>query len=70
VNGSVAMGNDTDGILLVLGAVTNVVTKNALLENGDNDARDDNANCDGNQWSKNVLRTKEGGGVPGNSCVD
>jgi len=70
LNASVAMGNNTDGVLLVNGAANNVVTKNVMLENGDNDARDNNTNCDGNQWSNNFLRTKEAGGVPGHTCIE
>jgi parallel beta-helix repeat protein len=69
INGSLAMANGGNGILLDSGASTNTVVKDVLLESGDDDAQDDNANCDGNGWDNNILRTKEAGGVSGHACI-
>ncbi len=53
-NGS-APGTDGTGIKVALGSTGNVVQKNAAFVNDGANLADDNPNCDGNVWKKNIF---------------
>lgn len=69
VKGGRAERNGVDGILVVLGATGNLITKNVALENLSDDLQDNNASCaaGNNGWSKNVFGESEDGGT---GCIE
>jgi hypothetical protein len=57
-----AVANDGRGIRLDPAAQGTLVQQNVAQENGGNDLEDDAADCDANQWKKNVFRTRDPAG--------
>jgi hypothetical protein len=58
VERNVSRFNDGDGIVVEGGAASNAVSRNTAAGNADFDLRDDNGDCTGNLWSRNLFNTK------------